>query len=86
MFYLHPMKCTVKTFGITREITGAREVELEVAEGATVGEFKHALFKQYPGLSKLTSLFVAVNHEYARDDQSLQAGDEIALIPPVAGG
>lgn len=80
------MKCTVKAFGITREITGAREVELEVAEGATVHEFKQALFKQYPGLSRLTSLFIAVNHAYADDDQALHAGDEIALIPPVAGG
>lgn len=80
------MKCTVKTFGITREITGAREVELEVAEGATVREFKQALFKQYPRLSGLNSLFIAVNHAYADDDQALTAGDEIALIPPVAGG
>ncbi|MBX2971274.1 MAG: molybdopterin converting factor subunit 1 [Cyclobacteriaceae bacterium] len=80
------MKCTVKTFGITRDITGAREVELEVAEGATVHEFKQALFKQYPRLASLTSLFIAVNHAYADDGQVLAAGDEIALIPPVAGG
>ncbi|WKZ60748.1 MAG: molybdopterin converting factor subunit 1 [Cyclobacteriaceae bacterium] len=80
------MKCTVKTFGITRDITGTREVELEVAEGTTVHEFKQALFKQYPRLATLTSLFIAVNHAYAEDGQVLAVGDEIALIPPVAGG
>lgn len=80
------MKCTVKTFGIIRDITGTREVELEVAEGTTVHEFKQALFKQYPRLATLTSLFIAVNHAYAEDGQVLAVGDEIALIPPVAGG
>lgn len=80
------MKCTVKTFGITRDITGTREVELEVVEGTTVHEFKQALFKQYPRLATLTSLFIAVNHAYAEDGQVLAVGDEIALIPPVAGG
>jgi molybdopterin converting factor small subunit len=29
---------------------------------------------------------VAVNREYSRPDRELHAGDELALIPPVAGG
>ena len=29
---------------------------------------------------------VAVNHEYATDDQPLHPGDEVAIIPPVSGG
>jgi molybdopterin converting factor small subunit len=29
---------------------------------------------------------VAVNERYARSDQSLRAGDTVAIIPPVAGG
>jgi molybdopterin synthase catalytic subunit len=31
-------------------------------------------------------LLYAVNKEYARRDQSLAEGDEVALIPPVSGG
>ncbi|MBX2966081.1 MAG: MoaD/ThiS family protein [Cyclobacteriaceae bacterium] len=80
------MKCTVKAFGITRDIVGAREVEMELADGITVYQFKQLLFKQYPALSTLRSLFIAINHSYAEGDQIMQTGDEIALIPPVAGG
>ncbi len=29
---------------------------------------------------------VAVNQEYARRDQAVRAGDEVALFPPVTGG
>jgi molybdopterin converting factor small subunit len=29
---------------------------------------------------------IAVNERYARRDQVLSSGDEVAIIPPVAGG
>ncbi|MBX2962555.1 MAG: MoaD/ThiS family protein [Cyclobacteriaceae bacterium] len=80
------MKLKVKAFGITREIMGANEVIIDVQESATVGDFKAVLFSQYPRLKALTSLFIAVNHAYAEDDEKLTAEAEIALIPPVAGG
>jgi molybdopterin synthase sulfur carrier subunit len=40
----------------------------------------------YPALEKLRSLFIAVNQQYAEDNQSINETDEIALIPPVSGG
>ncbi|MBX2945973.1 MAG: MoaD/ThiS family protein [Cyclobacteriaceae bacterium] len=80
------MKCSVKTFGITRDIAGAKEVVVELPEGSTVADFKNELFSRFPRLSTLTSLFIAVNQSYAEDGQVLNEEDEIALIPPVAGG
>jgi molybdopterin converting factor small subunit len=32
------------------------------------------------------SMLVAVNREYAGDDQIIPAGAEVALFPPVSGG
>jgi molybdopterin converting factor small subunit len=32
------------------------------------------------------SPLVALNLRYARSDERIRAGDEVALIPPVAGG
>ena len=52
----------------------------------SVAELKAQLIISYPELSKLTSLAVAVNSEYAEDDVSLTVDDEIAIIPPVSGG
>jgi sulfur-carrier protein len=75
----------VKAFGITKEIIGARESVVEL-EAATVEELKNFLFTKYPKLSGLKSLFIAVNQNYAEDDQTIAETDEIALIPPVSGG
>ena len=80
------MKCKIKAFGVAREIIGHRETILELQEGQTIGSLKSTLFDQYPRLSNLNSLFIAVNQEYADDQNLLVENDEIALIPPVAGG
>jgi molybdopterin synthase sulfur carrier subunit len=74
-------------FGITREITG--QSRIEVPEGAgitTVKTLKNWLGKQYPAMEDLSSLAVAVDSEYAEDEDLLSADQEIALIPPVSGG
>jgi len=80
------MKVDILLFGITKDILGDNKYSLELNEGASVGELKALLTKQYPQLEKLKSLLVAVNSEYGQDDLLLKADDEIALIPPVSGG
>ncbi|MFN3840181.1 MAG: MoaD/ThiS family protein [Cyclobacteriaceae bacterium] len=80
------MKCTVKAFGISRDIIGTRELVMEFPEGQTVGALKARLLELYPRLGNLNSLFVALNSEYAEANQPLCEGDEVALIPPVSGG
>ncbi len=80
------MKCTIKAFGIAREIIGQRELTLDMLPSATIKDVKIHLGQQFPRLQALTSLFIAINLEYAADDQVIQENDEIALIPPVAGG
>jgi molybdopterin converting factor small subunit len=43
--------------------------------------------RSLPGAASLPpSPLVAVNEHYAGADQVLRAGDEVAVIPPVAGG
>ncbi len=75
----------MKTFGISRDILGGREVELEIS-GNSVGDLRKTLSSRFPKLDKLNSLFIAVNQEYAADDKAILVSDEIALIPPVSGG
>ena len=75
----------IKAFGITRDILGNKENVLEV-EGGTVADLRQFLTSNYPRLSGLRSLFIAVNHNYADDSVELRETDEIALIPPVSGG
>jgi sulfur-carrier protein len=75
----------IKAFGITKDILGGKERDVAI-EGQTVADLKQSLIRQYPEMAGLRSLFIAVNNAYATDDTLLAPTDEIALIPPVAGG
>lgn len=76
------MRVGVKLFAALREQAGARERELELADGARVGDVWAAL-----GLGdEPAGLVYAVNKAYAGRDAQLADGDEVALIPPVSGG
>ncbi|MCR9288436.1 MoaD/ThiS family protein [Saprospiraceae bacterium] len=80
------MKLNILTFGIAKDITGNQTFEMHLPEGATTGDLKTALNQQFPDFEKLTSLAIAVNNTYTRDNLILNESDEIALIPPVSGG
>jgi molybdopterin converting factor subunit 1 len=77
------MEVTVRLFAMLRERAGAREVTLELPDGARVSDALAALGDIAP---PELPLVMAINREYARDDRVLDAGDELALIPPVSGG
>jgi molybdopterin synthase catalytic subunit len=72
----------VRVFAGLRERAGWSERELEIEEGARLGDVWPllGLGDEPPGL------LYAVNHEYAAADRVLVPGDEVALIPPVSGG
>jgi sulfur-carrier protein len=78
-------KYKLKAFGITKEIVGSRDIEF-VGMIQTVADLRMALKERYPELATLKSLMIAINNEYAGDDQLVREEDEIALIPPVSGG
>jgi molybdopterin synthase sulfur carrier subunit len=80
------MTYRILTFGIARDITGAREFGFDSPTALTVSELKQQLLAQYPGFIDLTSLAIAVNGEYGADETPLAEPDEIVLIPPVSGG
>jgi molybdopterin synthase catalytic subunit len=77
------MEVTVRLFAMLRERAGAREVTLELPDGARISDALAALRHVAP---PELPLVMAVNREYARDDRVLDPGDELALIPPVSGG
>jgi MoaE-MoaD fusion protein len=76
------MEVTVRLFAMLRERAGAREVTLSLPDGARVSDALAELGAIAEGLP----LVIAVNRVYADEDQVLDPGDELALIPPVSGG
>lgn len=78
----------VLLFGIAKDIVGKSQLQFSETDKvpASVSELKKMISETYPEFSKLSSLAVAVNSEYAADNVSLNRNDEIAIIPPVSGG
>jgi molybdopterin converting factor subunit 1 len=81
------MRVTVRLFARLRDIAGAAELAREVAVGATIGHVWRDLAVEYPDFGPYgRSISSAVNADYARMDQVLRDGDEVAFLPPVSGG
>ena len=70
-------------------VAGSQELELILPSGTQVKDLVEALHVQYPELGKLLlqkKVLVSVNQEIAHWDTALIEQDEIALLPPFAGG
>lgn len=80
------MHLTVLLFASYADAFGAPSVGVSLDEGATVADLLGRI-AQLPGAERLPRApLVAVNRRYAAADQRLAADDEVAVIPPVAGG
>jgi len=80
------MTVTVLLFASYADALGRSSVDLALGPGATVGDVVQRL-GELPGSGELPPRpLVAVNQSYAAYDAELHAGDEVAVIPPVAGG
>jgi molybdopterin synthase catalytic subunit len=81
------MRIQVLYFAVFRERLRTDEEWLELPAGATVGAALAALGERHEVIGKLAGRFqTAVNQAMAPSDTVLAEGDELALIPPVAGG
>jgi molybdopterin synthase catalytic subunit len=74
-------------FATLKERAGTERTTLEIPEKTTVQQFKLLLRDKFPSLPEgNSSLLVALNKEYAFDQEEIPLGAEIALFPPVSGG
>ena len=81
------MRVTVRLFARLRDVAGASELARDLPSGATIGDVWRQLAQEFPELAGYErSISSAVNADYARMDQPLRDGDEIAFLPPMSGG
>ncbi len=81
------MDVTVLLFASHRDLAGSGSTVVSLPEGATAGALLASLRRRGGGWKELPARSaVAVNRRYATADTVLREGDEVALIPPVAGG
>ena len=74
---------TVKYFGAIADITQKREEQFLTMH--SLYELQSKIESQYPEIKKITHV-LALNQMIVREDTELNENDEIALLPPFAGG
>lgn len=80
------MKIKTLFFGISTDLVGASELQINVNENTSIETFKAVLRGEFLSLKNINSYAIAVNETYADDDYVLKVGDVVAVIPPVSGG
>jgi molybdopterin converting factor small subunit len=80
------MNVAVLLFASYADALGGDRITVDLPAGASVSDLLERV-RGLPGADRLPpSPVVAVNRDYAGPHQRLAVGDEVALIPPVAGG
>jgi molybdopterin synthase catalytic subunit len=81
------LKVNLLFFAVLRDITGVGSRAIEVPEGTTALDVWNDLRAAHPELGAYERPpMTAVNMEYVEPERPLREGDELAFIPPVAGG
>lgn len=77
------MKVKILFFGILAEVAGSDSIEIET--GSDMDGLRGQVEKIYPEFTRY-DYRVSVNRTMVRENVSLSDGDEVALLPPFAGG
>ncbi len=81
---------TIKLFGMTKSLARNQgELSLALNGDQRVKDLVGLLDSEYPQIGELIhkkKVLVSVNQEIAHEDTEIRDGDEIALLPPFAGG
>src|SRR5215469_7455293 len=81
------MRITVRLFAAHREAAGTNTYIAELPDGATVSDAYAGICDSFPNIaSSAGATAFALNHAHVGGDEPLHDGDEVAILPPVAGG
>lgn len=80
------MRIKIKYFAGLRDIAGKENEVIEIEGKIRIADILEILYKKYPEMKKTAEIIVARNRQYANEDERVEEGDEIAVLPPVSGG
>lgn len=79
------MKVNVLYFAQVAEKVGLSKEEISMPENGMLWDLMDHLVECYPILDEL-HFQTALNQTLTKENKALQDGDEVALLPPYAGG
>lgn len=81
---------TIKLFGLIKTLANNQgELAVALSNGRRVQDLVATLEAQYPKIGELIHqkrVLISVNQDIAHGDTVIREGDEVALLPPFAGG
>lgn len=81
---------TVRLFGMTKSLAGNQtSLSLGLVNGQRVKDLVGLVNKSYPMIGELIhkkKILVSVNQDIAHEETEIHENDEVALLPPFAGG
>lgn len=81
------MELEIRLFASLKDRAGRDRITVGIDRSCTVQELEEAIGRAYPDLAEaLPSALFAVNKAFAAADTTIEAGDEVAIFPPVSGG
>ena len=84
------IRVQARLFALYREAAGSDTLAVQVPAECTVRDLWGHLLAAQPTLQRASAMMpataFAINGTWARPDQALHDGDEVAFLPPVSGG
>lgn len=80
------MKVTLRLFGAFRNYGTGSELELDLAEGATISDLRLMLAREVGNVKLADDSAFAVNGAILQGSVKLSHGSIVAVLPPVCGG
>jgi molybdopterin converting factor small subunit len=82
-----PMKIRVQFYAQLCDLTGIREFDVSLPEGATIRDLLELIYSQRPALrAHDKSILIGSGVEFVDRAYKLKSGEEISIMPPVQGG
>ena len=81
------MRVRVQFYAQLRDLVGMRELDVDLADGATVRDLLEKIYAEQPMLRPHDkSILISAGVEFVDRNHKLKPGDEISIMPPVQGG
>lgn len=81
------MRVRVQFFSQLRDLAGVAELEVDLADSATVAQMLEQVYQKFPPLrAHDKTILVGAGVEFVDRNYLIKPGDEIAIMPPVQGG
>ena len=81
------MNVLVEFFAQLRNVAGTSELEITIPSGGTVADLLDEIYRQKPALRSYDpTILIGAGVEFVDRNHIIEAGDKIAIMPPVQGG